>query len=167
MITPFEDLPADAKLWVYPAQKKLEDIQIYSLNRKIESFLSTWEAHQKPLKGAFLWRENYFLIVGVDSSFNVATGCSIDKLVSFIKSLSVEGNIDFMNLGKVFIESNNSITAIQLSEIKNSIEQEKLSAETTVFNASITSKDELNTNWKVKAKNTWLKRYFTAKPAFV
>src|SRR4029079_18197968 len=77
----FDNLPSDARLWVFAAGRPLGAAERGRLLAPVDAFLDQWKAHGARLSAARDWRYDRFLLVGVDESAAGASGCSIDAMV--------------------------------------------------------------------------------------
>jgi hypothetical protein len=90
-VVPFTELPADGRVWLFGAAADIDDVDEPRVLAAVDSFLLTWQAHGQPLWSARDWRGGRFLAVGVDTSREGASGCSIDGLFRALKA--IEGGI--------------------------------------------------------------------------
>jgi hypothetical protein len=90
-IVEFASLPADARVWIFGAAAPIDEIDERRVLATVDGFLATWQAHGQPLWAARDWRDERFLAVGVDTSREGASGCSIDGLFRALKA--IEGGI--------------------------------------------------------------------------
>ncbi|MCS6796364.1 MAG: hypothetical protein NZ516_10430 [Raineya sp.] len=162
MVVHFDNLPSTARIWIYQANQSLNNHQVESMQKDWEQFLHTWQAHQKDLKAAINCFYNRFWVVGVDETFNTASGCSIDKQVNFVKGLEAKYQISLLDRSQIAFKQNENIFTIPFQEIEQAIQTGKITHETQIFNNSITQKQDLEKNWLQKVENSWLKRYFVA-----
>ena len=164
MLVNFDQLPQDAKIWIYQANRKITGDEEKIMSEEVGQFLSEWEAHGNPLKSSFLFSSHYFLIIGVDEAMNKASGCSIDKSVKMVQELEKEHDISFLDRSNVaFMEKNGKeghIKVIPIGEIKNKIFNREISEDAFLFNNLVNTKNELEKNWIIPAKEGWTKKYF-------
>lgn len=161
MYVPFNELSRGARVWVYQSDRPLSEAEVSLIEGAAPAFLDGWATHGKPLKASFQLLHNQFLVLAVDEAAQMASGCSIDSSVSFVKALEKELQLNFMDRSKVAFALEDQVYLEALPKIKNSIEQGKITAETKTFNTLVSSKQELEENWLLPAKDTWLKRYFS------
>lgn len=90
-ILEFSQLPPAARVWLFGAAAPIDEIDERRVLAAVDSFLLTWQAHGQPLWAARDWRDARFLAVGVDTSREGASGCSIDGLFRALKA--IEGGI--------------------------------------------------------------------------
>jgi hypothetical protein len=83
----FAELPGASRVWLFGAAAPLDDVDEKRLLAAVDAFLLTWMAHGHPLWCARDWREERFLAIGVDTSREGASGCSIDGLFRTLKAI--------------------------------------------------------------------------------
>lgn len=126
---------------------------------KAGSFLDTWTAHKNNLHASFDIRYDCLLVFAVDEKVNDASGCSIDKLFSFIKELDQYPGLDLLNRMKLaFTDTHQDWKVVSISQGRSMINDATLHAETTVLDLSIKSIGELS-KAPVQLQTTWLKQY--------
>ncbi len=87
----FSELPHGSRVWLFGAAAHIDDVDEQRVLAAVDAFLLTWQAHGQPLWCARDWRDGRFLAVGVDTSREGASGCSVDGLFRALKAL--EGGI--------------------------------------------------------------------------
>jgi hypothetical protein len=78
-------MPRDSRTWVYLANRTLAAQEVELFVNGLEVFIATWEAHGKKLKASWRLSGNRLLFIAVDESDAIATGCSIDSSVAYLK----------------------------------------------------------------------------------
>lgn len=160
MYIPFDEMAESSRIWVYQADRMLTDSDESRIQERCIEFFDQWAAHGQSLKSSFKIVHHKFLIVSVDESHNQASGCSIDASVALMKELEQELNINFFDRTRVSFLVDDEIFDLPMSDIKSSVSEGKIEANTITFNNLVEDIGAFNQNWKVEAKNSWLKRYF-------
>lgn len=178
MHIPFEDISDQARIWIYQAGRKLSEEEESLVAQKSASFLEQWAAHSKPLTGSVKIFHQQFLVIAVDEQFNAVSGCSIDASVEFVRQLEQELMTSFFDRNKIaFVNtdkppdtggqkdsmkyvSNEAIFLEPLTKIKQLVLEGKIKENTLTFNNLVSHKKDLEKNWIVPAKDSWLSRYF-------
>lgn len=83
----FDSLPADARCWVFGARAPLDDVDEGKLLVAVDTYLKQWTAHGEALTCAREFRDEFFLVVGVDERASNASGCSIDGLFKVLQEI--------------------------------------------------------------------------------
>lgn len=156
----FKEMPGHSRIWIYQADRQLDDEESKQLISAVTSFLQQWQAHGKDLKSSVMLRHNRLLIIAVDEAFNQASGCSIDAKVHFLQDLQQKMHLNLFDRDHLLMWQDKTIQCIRIPALKNAVQTGQLSADTLVFNNMIKGKNELENNWLVPAKQTWLKRFF-------
>ncbi len=149
-----------SRVWIYQADRLLSTEDKSMIEAKCNPFLGQWAAHGHALKSAFQIVHDKFLVISVDESFNLASGCSIDASVALIKSLGQSLALSFFNRAKACFLIGDGIVDIPLHGIKAQVEKGEIDGDTLTFNNLVSDMRSFRREWKVKAKNSWLKRYF-------
>lgn len=149
------------RVWVYQADRYITDDEVSSIQLELDNFIKSWTAHGSALRGAANVVENLFIVIEVDERQAGVTGCSIDKSVNFLKSLSSKYNIDFFNRMNVsFVDSSGKINLVDRNSFEELIKEGIVGAETIVFNNLIQNSEELVYNWKIPFKDSWHSKVF-------
>ena len=154
------NIPLEAKAWIYQSPAPFNTSQIDIIENELTNFIASWESHGVALKGSFEIIANQFILLAVDERTKDATGCSIDKSVSIIKKLETLLNLNLTDRSLVAYELNNQVKTIDFRNIKTLIESGEINPNTPIFNLSITNYGEFLSSWKIKAIDSWIKRYF-------
>jgi hypothetical protein len=155
MFTNPELLPSDSHIWIYQSDRELIPEEEFKISEHAKSFIESWTAHQKDLRGSFEIRHHLFLILIVDENHESPSGCSIDKSLHFIQSLEKELNISFLNRQIFAIWENETVKLIGRKKFEEMLHTNEITEETIVFNNLITTKGELEDSWQVPLKMSW------------
>ena len=100
MFVPFDSLPGTARIWIYQADRKLNEGENHNFKRP--SFVhESMDAYQQPLKASFAVLHDYFVVLAVDESYTEASGCSIDSSVAVIRQLCAQLDVDLLGRNKI------------------------------------------------------------------
>lgn len=164
MFIPFNKLPENAKIWIYPSSRPLTVEEQEYISASVSDFINGWQAHGQDLNASFHLFYNRFLVIGVDEGPQNATGCSIDASVHTLEKIQKELNINlFDRMSVSFKDDNGMVVSTSRSEFKEMIAAGDVDENTTVFNNMVTTKVDFDTHWEVNATNSWHARMFTSK----
>jgi hypothetical protein len=159
MITDFINLPDNSRIWIYQANRKMNDDEIAIIEEKTKDFLAKWTAHGADLEAGFETRYNRFIVIGLNQSNASASGCSIDASVNFIQSIEKEFGIDLLDKMNVTYYNGNYIAHKSLEEFKAMAKARSISMNTVVFNNLVDTKADYKEHWEVPAKYSWHSRF--------
>ena len=146
-LVPFSALPDTARIWIFGADKPLSGAVVDTLLAEVDSYLDQWKAHGFPLRAAREWRDNRFLIIGIDPTVEQASGCSIDGLFRALQQLQASIGAQLVGGGRVFYRDPSGAThAVARDEFASLASAGKITPKTPVFDTSLTQLDA----WKAK-----------------
>ena len=143
MLVDFENIADQSRIWIYAAENKLSNEQENHILKSISYHLLNWEAHKVPLSAGVTILENHFIIIALDESKNVASGCSIDTLQKKIQILEKELSISLMNRLNVFCWIDDRIQCISSFKLAAVAK-----ASTLFYDLTIQNKSEVNSYLK-------------------
>lgn len=163
MLVNFESLDDSSRVWVFQSSREFLANEMEIITAKVEMFIAEWRRHGEDLKASYLVKYNQFIILSVDENYNGVSGCSIDAAVNLMKQFESKFALDLTNKLNISFRDNNNINVVSLADFQKFVEQEKITAETIVFNNIVATKADFITNWEVGAKNSWHNKFFTSK----
>ncbi|HEA30291.1 MAG TPA: ABC transporter ATPase [Leeuwenhoekiella sp.] len=160
MLIPFNELPDDARIWIYQSNRKFTDEEIPQLQDKLDNFLKEWTAHGANLQAGSEIKHQFFIVIGLDQSKNSASGCSIDAQVRFIQQLEKELEVELLDKMNVTYIQNDRVHHKPLLDFKKMVKDGAVGKSTIVFNNLINIKEEYQDHWQVPAIESWHSRFF-------
>ncbi len=159
MLVPFENLPESSRVWIYQANRKLNEDEIEEIGRSLDQFIEAWTAHGKNLKAGYDLRYGRFIVLALDQSHAAASGCSIDASVHFIQALEKKYGIDLLDKMNVTFKQGQYITHKPLTDFKKMAKDKAISGDTIVFNNLVNTIQEYQDHWEVAARESWHSRF--------
>jgi hypothetical protein len=156
MFVPFNELPGTSRIWIYQCNRELKADEVSEIKTLAENFAGIWTAHQATLHASFDILHNIFLVLAVDENKNDASGCSIDKSISFIRHLEQRFNISFFDRLGVAFRIGQEVKVKTLNDFLNFYNKENLADSLPVFNNLVFTKEDLKTKWEIPLKESWI-----------
>ncbi|GAB2554478.1 hypothetical protein [Spirosoma aerophilum] len=160
MYIDFDKLPDTARVWVYQANRALTDGDVKTIEETLRPALSQWAAHGQPLLASAQVAESRFLVVGVDEGYSLPSGCSIDSSMRTVQEIGRQLGVDFFDRSAAVQTAEGSVQTFALPVIKEAVTNGQLTPDTSVFNTLVKTKAEFLSDWRIRAADSWLKRYF-------
>ncbi|MEE3085698.1 MAG: ABC transporter ATPase [Bacteroidota bacterium] len=160
MFIPFDQLPDNARVWIYPSSRKFFPDEVLVIRQKTKAFLEQWTAHGTELQAGLDLPYHRFIVLGLNESIQSASGCSIDASVHFIQSLEETFKITLLDKMNVTFRNKNAIDHISLKEFQTKAKEKKVNSDVIVFNNLVQNKMEYDSLWEVPASSSWHARYF-------
>ncbi len=152
----FDTMPEDARLWIFAADRPLQEAERDRVLERVDAFLEQWRAHGAPLTASRDWRYDRFLFIGVDEKAAGVSGCSIDALLRDIKALEAELNTTMLDHSPVLFREGDTIRRASRPEFAELVAGGSVNADTLVFNNSLTTVGRVQAGeWEVRAADSW------------
>lgn len=157
----FSQLPDDARLWIFPADRALRAEEQSALGRAVEESLAGWSAHGSPITWAYELIHDQVLLIGVDERKTGLSGCSIDSATRRIRELERALSVSLLDSGRVFFREGDAIAWRTRPEFRRLAESGAVTLSTAVFDTVIpTVGDYRSGRWEVPARDAWHARAF-------
>ena len=159
MFVSFESLPVDARVWVFQANRPFSENEVEVINSRLQNFTEQWKVHGMPLNSSYRIAFNQFIVLAADESQQTASGCSIDSSVRVLKELEQMLDLSLFDRTRVVFKRGDSFVTVALSDVKENFLNGILNEDTLTFNNLVKTKAELEAEWLVPARNSWVRRY--------
>ncbi|MFC5272159.1 hypothetical protein [Adhaeribacter terreus] len=160
MYVPFEQLPPQARIWIYQADREFTDAEATEIQDKIKNFVTEWSAHGHQLHASGQLLHNRFVVLGTDVDVTAPSGCSIDSSVKFLRTLEIDYNTKLFDRTQLAFQKNGAINMVHLTEMPAAVASGEITAETPYFDNLVAEAGLLKTDWMKPAGKTWLQKYF-------
>lgn len=160
---PFDRLPDDARLWVFAADRPLDEREQQALLRHVDGFLAGWAAHGAPVVGGRELRHGRFLLVGADERATGVSGCSTDTLFRTLGELERSIGASLRESGLVFWRDEaGAVRSEPRPGFRARARAGEVGADTVVFdNTAATVGDVRAGRWEVPMCESWHGRAFS------
>jgi len=160
---PFDQMPSDARLWVFAAPHALAEADAQRLLERVDAFLARWAAHGAPVVGARDLRHGQFLLVASDERATGVSGCSIDSLFHALADLERELGTDLRRTSAFvfYRDADGAVRAAERPAFRQLAGAGQVSESTPVFDNTIGTVGELRAGgWEKRFGESWHARTF-------
>ncbi len=156
----------DSRVWIYQSNRLFSMSEALQIEEMMSQFTHNWLSHGVPVKGAAHLFFGQFMVLMADETATGISGCSTDSSVRLIKEIEkVFGVNMFDRTTLAFVVKDKSdsyrIQLLPISQLQYAIDNGFISGETLYFNNLVQSKEELENNWIIPVKNSWLAKRFS------
>ena len=156
---PFDQLPPDARLWIFPASRPLNDEERRRVLAEADAFITQWMAHGVPLTAGRDMRHSQFVLIGVNERAAGVSGCSVDALVRRMDQLGRELGVDLVDNGPVQYRDGAEIKRVPRDEFAELVSKGEVNLSTVVFDNTVMKVGDVD-RWEVRAADAWHARAF-------
>lgn len=162
-IVDFDSLPDASRVWVFGSDRALSGAEADRLLAEVDRFLGQWKAHGVPLTCARDWRDEHLLTIGVDSTREGASGCSIDGLFRVLQAIERPLEARLVGGGRVFYrDAEGCVRCVGRDELTALAARGAITDETVVFDTGLTTMGAWRARFEAPAGTTWVKQLLGA-----
>ncbi|WP_411280656.1 hypothetical protein [Gemmatimonas sp.] len=152
----FDALPDDGRAWVFGAAAPVTGAAAQSLLAAVDAHLASWRAHGAPLVCAREWRDDRFLVIGVNEAATGATGCSIDGLFHVLRDIESLVGTTLVGGGTVYWrDAAGAVVSGARPAFREAAAGGAVSAESPVFDTTVTTVGAYRTGFERAAAESW------------
>ena len=152
-----------SKVWIYQSSRLFSLQEALQIEDLLKEFVAGWKSHGTPVKGsAYLFFGQFIILMADETNVGVG-GCSTDASVRFIKDLGQRFGTDFFNRTNLAFLIRDKIQVLPMSQVQYALDNGFINADTLYFNNLVQTKQELEKNWIIPVKNSWLSSRLTLK----
>ena len=151
-------LHPSSRVWVYQANRLLSMGEALETEEILKEFVSSWQSHGDPVKGAAYLFFGQFIILIADEQATLVGGCSTDSSQRMIKDIEQRFGISLFDRTTLAFVVRDQVQLIPLSQFEYAIQNGFINGDTLYFNNLVQTKEELEKNWIVPVKESWLGR---------
>lgn len=159
-----QDFADHSRVWIYQSNRLFSLSEALQIEQHLENFLANWKAHGAPVKGFATLFFGQFIILMADETDVHVSGCSTDSSVHFIKEIERIYNVQLFDRQLLGFVIKGKVQVLPLNQIDYALQNGFIDEHTLYFNNTVLTKKELEDNWLIPVKQSWLSRKLTAKP---
>ena len=141
---------------MYQASRLLTISEALEAEDLINEFCEDWKSHGADVEAYGNLFFGQFLVLMADETRAGVSGCSTDSSVRFVKSMEQKFNVDFFDRNNLAFVVKDKIQLLPLSQLKYGYENGFITADTLYFNNTVLTKEQLENNWIIPVKDSWL-----------
>lgn len=152
-----EGYAPDSKVWVFVANRKLNEMEVQAIHQRLKDFCIKWVSHSDKLKAEGLIVGEALIILAVDNKMYSASGCSIDSAMRFIQGLEREFGIELLDRQNFAYVSDGKTELVQKSTLRSKMETGEISGSTPFYNPLVSNYQELQEDFLKPMDSFWMK----------
>jgi len=150
------DFSASSRVWIYQSNRLFTVNEALEIEDLLNDFAKNWQSHGTPVKGYGNLFFGQFIILMADESATGVSGCSTDSSVRLIKQIETQFKANLFDRQLLAFVVKEKLQVIPLSQLNYAAENNFVNADTLYFNNTIQTKEELENNWIIPVKDSWL-----------
>jgi hypothetical protein len=155
-----KNFAADSRVWVYQSSRLFSISEALAIEEMLNEFTGNWLSHGAPVKGAAYLFFGQFIILMADERATGVSGCSTDSSVRLIKNIEQRFSVNMFDRTTLAFVINDKIERLPLSQVVYAFDNGFLQPDTLYFNNLVQTKKELEEEWIIPVRNSWLRKRF-------
>lgn len=146
----------DSRVWIYQSGRLLSLGEALEVEDMLNEFTKNWKSHGTPVKGAAYLFFGQFIILMADETATGVSGCSTDSSVRLIKDIEQKLGISLFDRTSLAFVVKDKVQLLPLAQFNYALDQQYINGDTLYFNNVVQTKKELEDNWIIPVKESWL-----------
>src|SRR5688572_9584523 len=146
----------ESRVWIYQSNRLFSIQEALAIEEMLNDFTSKWLSHGSPVKGAAHLFFGQFIILMADEKATGVSGCSTDSSVRLIKDIEQLFGVNLFDRTALAFVVKDKVELLPLSQLQYAFGNGFINSDTLYFNNLVETKEELENDWIVLVKNSWL-----------
>jgi hypothetical protein len=152
-----------SRVWVYQSNRLFSMGEALEIEKMLHVFLQQWHSHGTPVKGAAHLFFGQFVILVADESATGVSGCSTDSSVQLIRDIEKRFGVTMFDRTTLAFVVKDKVQLLPLSQLSYAVENGFINGDTLYFNNLVQTREELESNWIIPVKQSWLAKKISLK----
>jgi hypothetical protein len=146
----------DSRVWIYQCSRLFTMSEALYIEERLRDFVSMWNSHGVPVKGEAHLFFGQFIALIADETATGVSGCSTDSSVRLIKDLEEKFRVRMFDRTLLAFVVKDKVELLPLEQLNYAMENGFINPDTLYFNNLVQTKKELEEEWIIPIKNSWL-----------
>jgi hypothetical protein len=155
-----EVLPSEfdgsSRVWIYQSNRLFTRQETFQINDMLNSFTASWNSHGIPVKGFANLFYGHFIVLMADERASQVSGCSTDSSVHLIREIEKLFSVGLFDRQLLAFYIRDNVQLLPLKQLASGFARGMIYPESLYFNNTVLTKKELENNWIIPVKESWL-----------
>lgn len=151
-----KNFSSDSRVWVYQSSRLFTLQEALLIEELINDFTAKWLSHGIAVRGAGYLFFGQFIILMADEKATGVSGCSTDSSVRLIKDIEQRFEVNMFDRTTLAFVIKDKVQLLPLSQLQYAFDKGFIDSDTLYFNNLVQTKEELENNWIIPVKDSWL-----------
>jgi hypothetical protein len=151
-----EDFAPESRVWIYQSSRVLLLSEALELEPMLNGFAAEWRSHGAEVKAYANLFYGQFIVLMADESQAGVSGCSTDSSVRFVRQVGEGFKVDLFNRTNLAFVVRDRIQVLPMNQLSYAVDNSFIDGDTLYFNNLVATKTQLENEWIVPVKDSWL-----------
>lgn len=150
------DFAPDSRVWIYQSSRLFFLSEALQIEDLLQHFVANWKSHGEPVKGFGTLFFGQFLVLMADESATNVGGCSTDSSVHLVKEIEKLYKVSMFDRQNLAFVLKEKVELLPLSQLQYAFSNHFITPDSLYFNNLVQTKLEMENNWLIPVKESWL-----------
>jgi hypothetical protein len=160
-----EEFDPSSRVWLYQSSRLFMLSEALEIEHMLSQFTDQWNSHGTPVKGYGNMFFGQFIVLMADETATGVSGCSTDSSVRLIKQIESRFNVSMFDRQMLAFIIKDKLQLLPMSQLNYAVENNFIGPDTLYFNNTVQTKAELENNWIIPVKDSWLAKRLPLSPS--
>ena len=151
-----KDFNSDSRIWIYQSSRTFSINEAIEIESKLQRFVAQWNSHGSAVKGFASLLFAQFIIIMADETAMGVSGCSTDSSVRLMKEIEQLFNVNLFDRQMLAFVIKDKVQLLPMVQLKYAADNHFIDASTIYFNNLVQTLEDLQNNWMIPIKESWL-----------
>lgn len=151
-----ENFSRISRVWIYQSSRLFMLGEALEIENILKKFTANWLSHGVPVKGFATLLFGQFIVLMADEEATGVSGCSTDSSVRLMKDIENQFAVNLFDRTSLAFVVKEKIQLLPLAQLQYAMDNQFINPDTLYFNNLVQTKKELEENWIVPVKISWL-----------
>jgi hypothetical protein len=147
---------SDSKVWIYQSSRLFSMDEALGIEILLKEFTQQWKSHGTPVKSEAYLFFGQFIVLIADETATGVSGCSTDSSVKLIKDIEQRYKVNMFDRTTLAFIVKDKVELLPLTHLQHAFDNGFIDMKTLYFNNLVQTKEELEKNWIIQIKDSWL-----------
>jgi hypothetical protein len=159
------DFAPDSRVWIYQSSRLFMMSEALQVEDLLNHFAENWKSHGAKVKGYANLLFGQFVVLMADERAAGVSGCSTDSSVRLVKQLEELFKVNMFDRTTLAFVIKDKVQMLPMSQLQYGLDNNFITPDTLYFNNLVQTKAELENNWIIPVKDSWLAKRITINTA--
>lgn len=150
------DFNPDSRVWIYQSNRLFSLSEALHIEDLLNHFSESWNSHGQKVQGYANLFFGQFIVLMADESATGVSGCSTDSSVRLVKEIETLFKVNLFDRQLLAFVVKDKLQMLPLPQLPYALENGFIDAGTIYFNNLVNTKKELEEEWMIPVKESWL-----------
>jgi hypothetical protein len=146
-----------SRVWIYQSNRLFTLQEVLEIEEVLNAFVENWKSHGSAVEGFASVFFGQFIVIMADESSTQVGGCSTDSSVKMIKWIETRFSVSLFDRQSLAFVVKDKVQLLPYTQLAYAVENGFIDAETLYFNNTVQTRTELEEQWIIPVKQSWLK----------